>query len=404
MNAKFWAKFTACLVFHFRKQTSHKLPFFIKFLNPIICPFQSNKRERFMNKFKTTAIALSLAVLGVACTTINPTVSLHSAQEVSELNYIENLKSPEDLVQIPNTKWIIASGMTHHSGLYLIDSESKATARLLALKANKASAQFPHSQPQPHADEMQIHGLSIRAIGGGKSLLYAVNHNGFDQNITRETIEIFEVNANSNKPTITWLGNVPMPKDNQGRYLAANSVVSDKDGSIYVTVMMHPEHNLTEMIAGKITGAVYRWTPTTQQFEKLQGTEFNGNNGIELSKDGKFIYVAHMKKLSKLTNTNPAKVVATSELNYGVFDNLHWNGDKLITAGSRTQNCGETMTYECLKDFHITTINPDNLAITPLYQGKYTQDFSGVSTVLPVGNTYYLGSFYRDKMAYFEGK
>ncbi|MEG9545072.1 SMP-30/gluconolactonase/LRE family protein [Mannheimia sp. HC-2023] len=251
---------------------------------------------------------------------------------------------------------------------------------------------------------MQIHGLSIRAIGGGKSLLYAVNHNGFDKNITRETIEIFEVNANTATPTITWLGNVPMPKDEQGRYLAANSVVSGADGAIYTTVMMHPKNTLEDMFAGKITGAVYRWTPTTQKFEKLQGTEFNGNNGIELSKDGKFIYVAHMKKLSKLTNTNPAKVVATSELNYGVFDNLHWAGDKLITAGSRTQNCGETMTYECLKDFHITTIAPDNLAITPLYQGKYTQDFSGVSTVLPVGKTYYLGSFYRDKMAYFEVK
>ena len=103
-------------------------------------------------------------------------------------------------------------------------------------------------------------------------------------------------------------------------------------------------------------------------------------------------------------HNNPAKEVATTQLNYGVFDNLHWAGDKLITAGSRTQNCGNPMTYECLKDYHTTTINPDNLAITPLYKGKYTQDFSGVSTVLPVGKTYYLGSFYRDKMAYFEGK
>lgn len=355
-------------------------------------------------KLKHSLIALTLATLGVACTTLNPPVSLNSAQEVSELNYIENLKSPEDLVQIPNSKWIIASGMTHHSGLYLIDSQSKATARLIAPKASAPSAEFPHSQPQPHADEMQIHGISIRAIGSGKSLLYAVNHNGFDKNITRETIEIFEVNANTATPSITWLGNVPMPKDDKGRYLAGNAVVSGADGAIYTTVMIHPEHNLGDMFAGKTTGAVYRWTPTTQKFEKLQGTEFNGNNGIELSPDGKFIYVAHMKKLSKLTATNPAKEVATTQLNYGVFDNLHWAGDKLITAGSRTENCGETMTYECLKDFHITTIAPDNLAITPLYQGKYTQDFSGVSTVLPVGKTYYLGSFYRDKMAYFEVK
>ncbi|ANB92275.1 hypothetical protein MOVS_10175 [Moraxella ovis] len=138
--------------------------------------------------------------------------------------------------------------------------------------------------------------------------------------------------------------------------------------------------------------------------KKLQGSEFSGNNGIELSKDEKHIYVAHMKNMSKLTNTNPTTVVATAQLDYGVFDNLHWVGDKLITAGSRTQNCGQTMTYDCLKDFHVTIINPDNLAVKSLYQGKYTADFSGVSTVLMMDNTYYLGSFYRDKMAYFEGK
>lgn len=118
-----------------------------------------------MKKFTTTAIALTLATLGVACTPIHHTIentpniqtaSLHNAQEVAQLNYIENLKSPEDLVQIPNSKWIIASGMTHHSGLYLIDSQSKAAQRLIAPKADKPSTQFKNSQPQPHADEIKF--------------------------------------------------------------------------------------------------------------------------------------------------------------------------------------------------------------------------------------------------------
>ena len=159
------------------------------------------------------------------------------------------------------------------------------------------------------------------------------------------------------------------------------------------------------MILTKLkSGATYRWSPKTQVFEKLQGTEFNGNNGIELSKDGQFIYVAHMKNLSKLTNTNPAKEVATTQLDYGVFDNLHWADDKLITAGSMALTCQNGLTFDCLKDYHIATINPNNLATNAIYQGKYTADFSGVSTVLSVGKTYYLGSFYKDKMAYFEVK
>lgn len=371
-----------------------------------------------MTTFKITLIALSLATFGVACTPIDKlahqtsqavkqagqSVHLSHAKTVENLHFINDLKSPEDLVQIPNTKWLIASGMTHHSGLYLVDSQTKTAQRLIAPKASAVSHEFKNSKPQPHADEMQIHGVSIRDIGGGKSLLYAVNHNSFDNNITHESVEVFEVNANTATPTITWLGNVPMPKDDKGRYLAGNAVVSGSDGSMYVTVMMHPEHELGDIFAGKTTGVIYRWTPTTQKFEKLQGSEFNGNNGIELSKDGKHIFVAHMQKLSKLTNTNPAKIVATTTLDYGVFDNLHWHGDKLITAGSMTVSCDNGLTFDCLKDFHITTINPDNLAVKPIYQGKYSKDFSGVSTVLAVDNTYYLGSFYKDKMAYFEGE
>ncbi|WP_373740757.1 SMP-30/gluconolactonase/LRE family protein [Neisseria sp.] len=360
------------------------------------------------SSFKASLITLTLATLGVACTPIHQAVthsqkiappSIQTAKNVEKLSYITNIQSPEDLVQIPNTKWLIASGMAPKSGLYLVDGENKTASRLIAPKAGKPSAQFPNSEPQPHADEMQIHGISIREVGKGKFYLYAVNHNGFDQKITRETIEIFEVNTNTATPTLTWLGNVRMLND-----YAGNGVVSGADGSIYVTVMMHPQHSLADMFAGKTTGAVYRWTPTTQQFVKLQGSELNGNNGIELSRDGKFIYVAHMQGMSKLTNTNPAKIVAQTHLDYGVADNLHWAGDKLITAGSMAQNCSNGLTFNCLKDFHITQISPDNLALNPIYKGKYTADFSGVSTVLPVGDTYYLGSFYRDKMAYFEAK
>ncbi|MDD0822930.1 hypothetical protein PTQ27_00360 [Mannheimia sp. AT1] len=365
-----------------------------------------------MKTFKYSLSALTLGIVTLfttACTPINSDMSVANSnitttRIVENLNYITNIQNPEDLVQIPNTKWLIASGMTYNSGLYLVDSETKTAKRLIAPKAIAPSAKFPNSEPQPHADEMQIHGISIREVGKDKFYLYAVNHNGFDKKITRETIEIFEIDNTTAEPVLTWLGNVRMPKDTIGRDYVGNAVVSGVDSSIYVTVMMHPEHNLDDMFAGKTTGAIYRWTPTTSKFEKLQGTELNGNNGIELSKDEKFIYVAHMQGLSKFTNTNPAKKVATTHLDYGVADNLHWAGNELITAGSMVKTCDKGLTFDCLKDFHVTKINPDNLTLNPVFKGKYNQEFSGVSTVLAVGNTYYLGSFYRDKMAYFEEK
>lgn len=343
--------------------------------------------------------SLSTIVLGVLLSTsaiAQTSSSLNVAKTINSLNYVEQIQSPEDLVQIPNSKWIIASGMAAKSGLYLIDSEQKTAKRWFAPKANSASHLYPDSEPQPHADEMQIHGISLRAVEGGKYHLYAVNHNGFDKKITRETIEIFEVDPYAATPTLTWLGNVRLPEG-----LAGNGVVSGADGAIYTTVMTHPKDSLTDMFAGKITGAVYRWTPISRQFEKIQGSERNGNNGIELSPDGKFIYIAHMQGVSKLTNTNPAQSVANAWLDYGVADNLHWHDNILITAGSQTKNCTSGLTFDCLKDFHVTHISPENLELKPIFKGKYNQEFSGVSTVLPVGKIYYLGSFYRNKLAYF---
>lgn len=346
--------------------------------------------------------------LAIVCLMISADFSLAQTSKfdvkAENLKYITNIQNPEDLVQIPNSKWIIASGMAPKSGLHLIDNQTKTAQRFIAPVAKSPSELYPNSAPQPHADEMQIHGISLRQTEKGKFLLYAVNHNGFDQNITRETIEIFEVLTEKNTPTLTWLGNVPMPKDEQGRYLAGNGVVSGADGSIYVSVMMHPENTLEEMFAEKTTGAIYRWTPKTPTFEKLQGSEFSGNNGIELSKDEKFIYIVHMRNISKLTNTNPVKVVETTRLDYGGMDNLHWHKNRLITTGSLRENCGERTTFECLKNYHITQINPKNLKPKLLLKGEYSDVFSGVSVVLKVGKTYYLGSFYRNRLAYFEEK
>ncbi len=104
------------------------------------------------NIFKISLMALTLTSLGVACTPINhtisshtqntPTASLDTAKEVSQLSYISGIQSPEDLVQIPNTKWIIASGMAPNSGLHLIDSQSKKVQRLIAPKASQPSHLF----------------------------------------------------------------------------------------------------------------------------------------------------------------------------------------------------------------------------------------------------------------------
>ena len=46
------------------------------------------------------------------------------------LNFICGIQNPEDLVPIPNSRWMFASGMADGSGLHLIDTSAKRASTL----------------------------------------------------------------------------------------------------------------------------------------------------------------------------------------------------------------------------------------------------------------------------------
>src|SRR5262245_26139696 len=45
------------------------------------------------------------------------------------LNFVCGLDQPEDLLQIGSSKWVIASGMGDHGGIFLLDAEAKKAQR-----------------------------------------------------------------------------------------------------------------------------------------------------------------------------------------------------------------------------------------------------------------------------------
>src|SRR5436853_7422093 len=56
------------------------------------------------------------------------------------LNFICGLQAAEDLVLVPNTRWLIASGMSAGSGLHLIDTQAKTARSLFASGVSAARA------------------------------------------------------------------------------------------------------------------------------------------------------------------------------------------------------------------------------------------------------------------------
>lgn len=343
---------------------------------------------------------------GIWITSLNTfsaaTNTLQNCPASGGLDYICGMTNPEDLVGIPDSRWIISSGMAPNSGLHLIDTTEKTAERWVSPKVAKPSSPYQDCESQPEADEIQAHGISLRDMENGHAKLYVVNHGGktlvtdLANGKGRETIEIFDIDKTQAKPTLTWQGCVAMPKG-----LVANAVVSDSKGAIYATVMLHPNTTPEQLWTNTPTGAIYRWSPDSQGFELLVGTELTGNNGIEISKDDKALYVVHMQGLSKFTATSPAVRLAQGYNRDGLGDNLHWVGDELIVSASRLENCPTTgADYSCMKGYHVSSVNPETLQITPLVKGENTDKFSGVSVGLPIGDTLWLGSFTGDRVAY----
>src|SRR2546430_1820153 len=75
--------------------------------------------------------------VALACAAIGGWASITTAQTAAcapsgGLSFVCGVQNPEDLVLIPNTRWLIASGMAPGSGLHLVDTRAKTAQNLYA--------------------------------------------------------------------------------------------------------------------------------------------------------------------------------------------------------------------------------------------------------------------------------
>lgn len=323
-----------------------------------------------------------------------------------EYGFVCGPHNAEDLVLIPGTQWIISSGMAAGGSMFLIDTKQKAWTELypgdapLAQQDMKVYGDCPGS---PDPNNFVSHGLNLRPGGDGRSTLYVVGHG------EREAIEVFDVDANSETPVLTWKGCILTPDGMQ-----ANSVASLGDGSLLATIPLHTGIPISDALAGKLTGGVYAWSPGESGFTMVQGTEMPYANGIEVSADGQEFYVVSsgLMTVTAFSNSNPARLLRSTEPFGFVPDNLHMGRDgRLITAGLNIDDpvCGKVKQSEefdleafasCPRAFTVWAIDPDSLQGETLARGPANKNFSNVTMALEAGDELWIGTFSGDRIAY----
>jgi hypothetical protein len=315
--------------------------------------------------------------------------------------FICGVTNPEDLVLVPNSRWMLASGMAPGSGLHLVDTRAKTVKNLYAVGAASTRADKTKYAGCPgplDPKQALLHGLSLRVAPGGRYTVYATNHGG------RESVEVFELDASGAAPSATWIGCVLAP----GK-MAFNSVAAFTDGTLVATVLITPDKTFADAFAQRITGVVMQWTPGSPGFTAIPGTELSANNGIETSPDDREFYVASTttKRIIAFARNNPGKPLRTAQLKEFGPDNVRWTADnRLITAGmiDNEASCGgppkDEAGIRCPRGYVVVTIDPKTMGITEIARGPATPSFTGTAIAMQTGNEVWLGSFFADRLAY----
>jgi sugar lactone lactonase YvrE len=352
---------------------------------------------------KNTILATTLAGAAICCS-----LSLSAAQAPTStcapaggLSFVCGVQNAEDLVVVPNSRWMVASSMAPGGGLHIVDTQAKTVRNLYAAGSANARADKTKyaSCPSPlDAKQAVLHGLSLRTASNGRSTVYATNHGG------RESVEVFELDTSGATPTATWVGCVVTP-DN----MALNSVAAFTDGSLVATVLILPGKTFEDAFAQRDTGVVLAWKPGDKTFQVLPGTELSANNGIETSPDDREFYVASTttKRIVAFARNGPYKPLRTAQLKEFGPDNVRWTADnRLITAGmiDNEPACGGAPKTEqgirCPRGYVVVTIDPKTMAVTEMARGPATPSFTGTAIAMRAGDELWLGSFFADRLAY----
>ena len=318
-----------------------------------------------------------------------------------ELSYVCGPEKPEDVLALPGTRWLIASGFVDGAGLKLVDTGARRFVRWFTGAREEVSQDrraFPRCPGPVDPALFNARGLSLRSTGRDRWRLLVVNHGG------RQSIEVFDIDARDDAPRLTWRGCVPMPDGQIG-----NSVASFADGTILVTVLTRPGTSIADFVMGRPTGAVWQWRPGDAAFAMLAGTELPGNNGLETDPDDRRFYVVAFgwHAVVVFDRADTRQPLARIEAPDFMPDNIHWSGNRLLLAGMRLDEpaCGGLRQVVggvadpmlCRRGWVVGELKDGRIA-TVAY-GRPQPGFNGVSAATIAGGELWLGSFQSGRIA-----
>jgi hypothetical protein len=351
-------------------------------------------KSRVLALMGAVAVSMAMPMVGSGQT---PAADASSCAPVGGLSFVCGVTNVEDLVRVPETRWLIGSSMrqaraaaTPGAALYLIDTVGKTVST--AVIAIEPAKDGPFAGcPAPDPTRLGTHGLELRAGEGGMHTLYVINHGG------RESLEVFRVDARGATPTIAWTGCLMMPPNTW-----ANSVAALPGGALAISKFADLDTlSMEPVFRREITGVTYIWKPGAG-FSELPGARLSGNNGLVASEDGKWLWVNDTGRQQVVRfAVDGSAPPAYAEVGFNP-DNLRWAPDgAMLVAGQIIPKGGS---LAALNGWGVARIDPKSMGVTPVMTEPGRPEFSNGTVALQVGKTLWLGNFRGDRIAYVPAK
>jgi len=309
------------------------------------------------------------------------------------LTYLCGFIVPEDVVNVGSTGLVLASGHRAPGHMYLIDPAADTRSELIhgaAFRLQHDTDAYPDCPGPLNLEAFDVHGISLAETSPRRFSIYTTSHG------EREAIEIYDLDLRGTAPILTWKGCVVLQPD--GYF---NAVARLADGGFVATRMRDANVRNDEVEPGTITGRVFEWHPGGR-LRPLAGTELSLPNGIDVSADERYLYVAasgtqELVRFDRLATPIGKRTVSLPM----IPDNVHWDGnDKLLIAGRNPVDPATCNGTRCPAGWTAVEVDPETLAFSRLGGADRTAAMQRASAAIRVGNEIWIGSN-QDRIARF---
>lgn len=224
--------------------------------------------------------------------------------------------------------------------------------------------------------------LSLSETSPRQFSLYTTSHG------EREAIEIYELDLRGTAPVLTWTGCVVLDQDSY-----YNSVAQLADGGFVTTRMRDADYSFGQGTPGEITGRLFEWHPGGQP-QALPGTEMSLPNGIDVSRDERYVFVAAFgsQEIVRFDRRESPMTKHTVLLPIRP-DNVHWDTNgQLLTAGPNYVAPEVCSGANCATGWSVLEVDPDTFAFSRLGGADQTAAMQRVSSAMRVGDVIWVGS------------